>query len=387
MKNALLLFILAIAVISINSCADPDSVTKPEPETNCAYPVPNTNFSWRTDTVAVFPSTLGGLWAFSDSDAYLMGYIAVRNANNQTDIVVGRHWNGKKWENLKDAPMDIKHYASDVTGDDHFMVSVGSWHIGNEKAGLAEFDNRTKKWKGYQFQTPGTLYSVWTDKKGYFIAAGDNGMVYIKDGYSAEWVYVKAPTDFHFRTVTGVSKNEVYIFAGKYTIDGIRYNQIWKFSANSNWTKLVDNEDTTGSYIRFPEKDISTYDVGVYRCSNSDTLYLYLIGNRSYELKSKGNSLDFEITDLKYKLLPFFYENSALRIFVNSPNDYWVTGLRYRIYQWNGSSYRSHSPSMKFQYGELWGLASSIKKSNSGKVWMIIQLAPQFYSVAQGIPQ
>jgi hypothetical protein len=119
----------------------------------------------------------------------------------------GRHWNGNVWSdsihgtwgynNATQRWGDIAIGPLDVTGDDHFMVTVGFWGIGAiDYAGVAEFDNNMKKWKSYQLTAVGNLYSVWTDGKGYFIAVGDNGMVYTKDGYSATWNYTKAPTNF-----------------------------------------------------------------------------------------------------------------------------------------------------------------------------------------------
>ena len=188
---------------------EPCATCPPPPPTNCEYPPGNRNFNWRIDTVGWFPSALGGVWAFSDSDAYLMGYIG--EGKPPYRIFVGKHWNGKTWDtDINGTDAEVAHVANDVTGDDHFMVSVGNWSINPSKPGIGEFDNLTKKWKGYQFQTQGELRSVWTDSKGYFIAVGDNAMVYTKDGYTASWVYQKAPTNFNFTKVTGISKNEVY---------------------------------------------------------------------------------------------------------------------------------------------------------------------------------
>ncbi len=50
---------------------------------------------------------------------------------------------------------EIKHVANDVIGDDHYLVSVGYWSINPPKPALGEFNNNTKKWKGYQFQIAG----------------------------------------------------------------------------------------------------------------------------------------------------------------------------------------------------------------------------------------
>src|SRR5690606_24465864 len=187
--------------------------------------------------------------AFSDSDAYLMGNI-FQWTNGVFTGYVGLHWDGSSWNtDINGTVEEIKHVANDVTGDDHYLVSVGNWSINPPKPALGEFDNRTKKWKGYQFQTQGELRSVWTDGKGYFIAVGDNGMVYTKDGYSADWVYSKAPTDFNFTEVTGISKTEIYMRSVVSLATGEFYEQLWKYY-NNQWVKLMDDQDTTGMPIK-----------------------------------------------------------------------------------------------------------------------------------------
>ncbi len=70
---------------------------------------------------------------------------------------VALHWNGKVWndsingtggydnatQKWGDIAIDPR---GDVIGDDHLLVSVGYWGIDTiEYAGVAEFDNRTKK--------------------------------------------------------------------------------------------------------------------------------------------------------------------------------------------------------------------------------------------------
>ena len=223
-RQAVVGFLLLFALISCHK----DSPVKPPDQTTCDCPPGNRNFTWRTDTVAWWPSEVGGVWAFSDNDAYVMGNMHGPTVPGQTSYM-SLHWNGSIWDTaVHGSSLDIKHFSNDVAGDNFFMVSVGYWAIGNEKAGLAEFDNRTKKWTGYQFQTPGELRAVWTDGKGFFEAVGDNGMVYVKDGYGASWVYSKAPTNFDFYRVCGVSKDETYLL-GYFNTSGIDYPQIWRY--------------------------------------------------------------------------------------------------------------------------------------------------------------
>ena len=270
--------------------------------TSCDYPPGNRNFTWRLDTVAWWPSEVGGVWAFSDNDAWVMGNMHGPTVPGQTNYV-GMHWDGESWQ-AKISFTDVLVMPNDVAGDNHFIVAAGyAIFPQGTIPSIAEFDNNTKKWTGYQFQTLGTLYSVWTDGNGYFIAVGDNGMVYTKDGYTANWVYTKAPTNFTFYHINGVSKNEVYASAYLSLTSGQDYEQYWKFDG-STWYKLFDNQDTTGNIISLPGDYSGLTDVAAYRCSVTDSLRLYLGGWDSFLLQSKGQSLSFSALSLSTIGLP-----------------------------------------------------------------------------------
>jgi hypothetical protein len=385
-STTVILFLFSI--LHIGCPKDKPCTTCPKPEpTNCEYPTGNRNFTWRLDTVAWFPSTLGGVWAFSDTDAYVMGYIV--DGKPPYDLRAGRHWNGKVWEDNINGTYgfygDIKiDPRNDVTGDDHFMVCVGYWGDPTIKAGIAEFDNNTKKWKSYQLQTVGELRSVWTDGSGYFIAVGDNGMVYTKDGYSAGWVYQQAPTNFHLTKVTGISKNEIYARAGISLTTGEFYQQIWKYG-NNIWIKLMDSQDTSGMPIKIPEAGDEVYEVAASRCLITDSLHLYITGRESFKFTAKGNELIFEKENLVFKGLPSS-QQAAGHINLFSPNDYWASGLRYQLYHWNGSNFQKVEPMPTLPYGQLWGEISRIQKNSSGKIWMVLEMSSQVYAVLQGTP-
>jgi hypothetical protein len=378
------LFFISLFITSI-SCDSTEPPPTPDP-TNCIYALGNRNFTWQIDTVALFPSNLGGIWSFSDSDAYLMG-----NIFQWTDSVftgyVGLHWNGNKWDkNLNGTVEEIKHVSNDVIGDDHYLVSVGNWSINPPKPALGEFNNNTKKWKGLQFQIAGELRSVWTDGNGYFIAAGDYGMVYIKENYAANWIYVKAPTDFHFTKVIGISKTEVYFRAVVSLSSGQFFDQIWKYY-NKSWIKLLDNQDTLNTPIKIPEAGDEVYNISVYRCSVSDSLYLYIVGRESFEFSTKGNSLIFNKTNLRSKGLSLASLGiDAGYISVFSPNDYWISSFRYYLYHFNGIDFQKIETIPALPYGQLWGYISQIRKNKSGKIWILVETNSQSYSVIQGVP-
>jgi len=395
MKSTFNNFLTVIfAFFSVLFLACPDN---PEPEpTTCEYPPGNRTFTWRVDTVAWFgTSTVAGVWAFSDDDAYVMGGII--DGKPPYSGRFGRHWNGETWEddingtwgynNVTEEWGDISiGPLGDVTGDDHFMVAVGYWGINqNIYAGIAEFDNRIKKWKSYQLQAIGELRSVWTDGKGYFIAVGDNGMVYTKDGYSADWVYSKVPTEFNLYNVRGVSKNEVY-FMGDMAVPGIHYTQIWRLY-NDDWLKLVDNQDTTDTPIKIPEAGNAIYDISVSRCSITDSLILYIVGDESFIFESAGLNLDVAKTNLTYLGLPL-KQNGRTGTDINlfTPNDVWIFGTRYNFYHWNGTNFQKivmpGLPDDDAHFGDQ----RRMIKTSTGKIFLPTEVSSQVYVVVQGTP-
>jgi len=333
------------------------------------------------DTVAWFPSTLGGVWAFSDSDAWVMGNLTLPTG----ETYMGWHWDGKTWNEKVDFN-DILMVPNDVTGDNHFMVSAGYLRFTGVRPAVSEFDNTTKKWKRFDFaQTIGELRSIWTDGKGFFIAAGDNGMVYTKDGYSADWVYQKAPTDYNFLRVNAVSKNEIYLL-GYYNTGGRSYHEIWRYYYQ-DWVKLYDDEDTTGNYLHIPNAEYVAADIYSSRCSITDSLYLYVIGWESMLFKTKGSSLSFTGTNLsEYGLLLRENGRTGLDINVFSINDIWIFGTRYNFYHWNGVDFQEvvipYLPNDDVTFGDQ----RKMIKTSSGKIFLPTEVSSQVYVVIQGVP-
>jgi hypothetical protein len=136
MKHYLLVTILLSIFLVVACRKDPPIVPPDQPPTTCTYPPGNRNFTWRLDTVAWFLSTVAGVWVFSDTDAYVIGYII--DGKPPYTLRPGRHWNGKFWgdsingtwgfDNATEIWGDIRiDLRNDVTGDDHFMVAAGFW--------------------------------------------------------------------------------------------------------------------------------------------------------------------------------------------------------------------------------------------------------------------
>jgi len=313
-----------------------------------------------------------------------MGYIC--EGKPPWRIFVGKHWDGMQWDtNINGTDAEVGHVANDVTGDDHFMVSVGNWSFTPPKPAIGEFDNLTKKWKSYQFETQGELLSVWTDGKGYFIAVGDNGMVYTKDGYSSGWVYQKAPTEFSFYSITGISKSEIYACACQSLATGEWYQQGWKIEQGI-WKKLYDTKDTTSTPLSLTVLDYPN-EMGAWRCGVTDSLILYVIGDQSYLFRSKGQQLVFQGINLSDIGLPLKQNGrTGLRVFVFNPNDVWITGTRYNFYHWNGSDFQkmvvTGLPADDMQFGSQ----CRFVKTGTGKIFIPSEISSQVYVVVQGTP-
>jgi len=211
-------------------------------------------------------------------------------------------------------------------------------------------------------------------------------MVYTKDGYKAEWVYSKAPTEFHFTNIVGISKHEMYAISQLPTITGVIYQQYWK-CYNNQWIKLYDGQDTTGTPVKLYGTDNSMYDLSVSRCSYNDSLKLYLIGWESFLLESEGQSLNYSITNLSQMGLPLrSMGRTAVRINLYSPNDYWIFGTRYNFYHWNGTDFQKivmpGLPDDDAHFGDQHRMI----KTSTGKIFLPTEVSSQVYVVVQGTP-
>lgn len=380
-RNIVLLFSIALTFNGLECRRNPAS---PPPTDICEYPPGNRSFTWRIDTVAWWPSEVGGVWAFSDTDVWVMGNMHGPTVPGQTSYL-GLHWNGNIWNDQ--ATYDqVQELSVDVTGDSKIMVSVGYWLSIGDHAAIAEFRNDTKKWTTYQFDTNGDLYGVWTDGEGYFISVGTNGMVYTKDGYSSTWAYSKVPTSFILTRVVGVSKNEIYVAGVLNVLAGKRFEQYWKFDG-FQWRRLFDTQDTLTQVISLPGDPSFMTDVACYRCPMTDSLTLYLAGSDSYVLKAKGQSLDFSIENLTDLGLPMHSLGiTAGPVDLFTPNDFWILSTRYYFYQWNGSDFQPiEIPGLPTPGASL-GHFLDLVKTKSGTIYFSCEVSSQVYVVARGIP-
>ena len=377
----LLVFSALFTIVGLECKKSPVASQLP---TNCDSPPGNRNFTWRTDTVAWWPSEVGGVWAFSDNDAWVVGNMHGPTVPGQSTYM-GLHWDGKGYNDTVKF-LDIYTVPLNAAGDEFFMVVPGYRLFGDSMGGtiskpaIAEFDNRSKKWANYQFQTVGNLYSAWTDRNGFFVAVGDNGMVYTKDGYSSQWVYSKVPSNFTFNHVNGVSKTELYASGYLSLSSGQDYQQYWKYDG-TKWSKLFDNQDTVGNVVSLPGDYSVMTDINAYRCSATDSLQLYFGGFDSFLLQLKGQSFDFSAINLSSLGLPFHSLGSvALVINIFSPNDVWFFTARYECYQWNGTNFQQiiipTIPPPESGFGAI----SRMVKTSNGKAFFSNEVSPQVYS-------
>lgn len=368
----LTIILLLIFAMGCENASDPEKIIT----SDCATKPGTHNFSWQIDTIGAWPSQFGGVWAFSDSDAYAMGNLMDPKDRETT---LGLHWDGKTWsKQLSGTPMEIGHYSEAVTGDDNVMVSVGDTGPGFAPVPrLGEFNNVTKKWKSFQFSDNGTLFSVWTDKKEFFIAGGSNGLLYSKNSYSSGWVKIKTPYTGTAFGILGYKKSELYIEVNK-EVNFSHEVELWRFK-NEIWTKLYDTVSPDSSLIKIPDLVQPYGGFHMYHCENNNTVRLYFCTNPIYSY-----DLDSQTGKFSLATAPF---SSGIGHLANQvrefdPNDIWFYGPRW--YHWDGKTIKQIVlPGYEnFTYGK------SFIKTKTGKVFlpMIDDGSSQIFIIAQGKP-
>jgi hypothetical protein len=373
----LILFISSCSLFSGNDKKKDDS---------CDWPIGNRNYTWRIDTVGYWPSDLGGLYVFNDSTAFITGRVETKNS----ELLTGLRWNGKAWLTDIYSPSPsypIGHYGNDATGVDTLMVSVGYWGLKLDQAAIGEFNLKTKTWTKYQFETIGSLNSVWTDGKGYYIAVGDNGVMYSKDSPNSDWVFSRMEDEFNLTKVSGVSKSELYISGYKQPDPrSFAISRIYRILQGQN-IKLYDTQNPEQSILKLNKSD-EVSRLSVYRCTSTDSLYLAISANTTFKLTSYGHELDFKELNL-HEFIPFNTINiSSGEVFMSTPNDIWVPTIYYGLYHYNGLNVQKIETIPGLPYGNTndWGIVRKMVFSKSGKIWMLMETKVQNYILIQGTP-
>lgn len=371
--------------VLLTSCSLFGNSDKPK-DTSCDWPPGNRNYSWRIDTVGYWSSTMGGLYVFNDSTAFITGYIKTKNAG----LLPGLTWNGSNWLTDIYNPVPefpIGHYGNDATGDDTLMVSVGYWGLNLDQAAIGEFNLKTKTWKNYKFEEQGELNSVWTDGKGFYVAVGANGIIYTKDSPTSDWVFSRMEDRYNLKRVSGISKTEWYIIGYKYldprkpSVDKV-YRML-----NGSITILYDSTDLESSILSLDVEWIT--DISAIRCVQTDSLYLFVSGSDSYKLTSFEHELSFQslnLTKLSSGVIEIKLTNGF--VFAFTPFDIWLPTLRYGIYHYNGMDIKKIETIPNLNYGDVYQLGQmvNVKKSDSGKLWILMETWSQNYILIQGTP-
>ena len=375
-----------VLIVFISSCSLFSGNDKKKDD-SCDWPIGNRNYSWRIDTVGYWPSTMGGLYVFNDSTAFLTGNINDKK-NNQ---LAGLRWNGTKWltDIYNPAPeYPAGHFGNDAIGDDTLMVSVGYWGLNLDQAAIGEFNLKTKTWTNHKFEVQGELNSVWTDGKGFYIAVGNNGIMYTKDSQSSDWVFSRMEDEFNLNKVAGISETEWYISGYKYPDPRATVNNKIYRVLNGTITVIYDNYHIDSSILPL-FGSTSTTRIDAIRCCISDSLYLFISGEVQVKLSSFENELNFRSINLS-KLSSGINEISHFSGYITAftPNDVWIPTIWFGLYHYNGIDVKKIESIPSINYGDTRsdGVLRQVKKSKSGKLWMLMETGSQQYILIQGTP-
>lgn len=345
-----------------------DNPIDPPLPTSCDELKTTNDYTWRIDTVGHWPSDLGGVYAFSDSDAYAMGHID----DGKSAVFAGLHWDGKNWREITSGTgTEIGHTSVAVIGDQNMMVSVGYAGVANPTPVLAEFDNRTKKWKATKFSGFGAVTSIWTDGSGLFLAGGSDGKIFRKNGYTASWETLSNPFTGQINYLEKLPDGELWVA----TTDANFSVEFWR-QKNNQWQKVYDGAypDST-RYIQNGFDRLQGFDL--YYCSVTKKLELFAFSTRVLTLTyipEKDRFLDYGgpyTSDLGYW-------GRAAKVF--APNDIWFWGRAWL--HWDGKTLK------RFQFPgySAFITGKTPSRTKSGKIFLPLNNEGQTWLVAQGTP-
>lgn len=207
------------------------------------------DYIWAEYTFGEFQSQLNGVWASSENDVYAFGYI-VKNGQ----IYGGLHFDGNKWELIKDAG---GYSVFGFSASDVWAAGGGLFHYDGIK--WIPLDERVEGDHVVPIDTVlfthGAYLALWgTSSNNLYL--GDEG------GYIVHWDGIKAHLEnihvsVQIRDIWGVSPNEVYAAAGSY-VDGI--GELYKFDGQI-WTMIKKGVVFPGEgELKEPFWTVWTYD-------------------------------------------------------------------------------------------------------------------------------
>lgn len=371
LNNTLAIF----SVILIESCSDPSN-SSPDlgKENECNNKTSTNEFIWAIDTIGEWPSNVGGVHGFSDTNVFAMGYLV--KAGIPTP---GLHWDGTTWStNLFAPPIEIGHYSNSVTGDSNIMLSVGYQNISNPIPVIAEFNNSKKSWSVRKLPESGQFYSVWLGDQGISAAGGTNGLLMIRSSLSSDWIKQTVPVGLmgDITKVIGIGNDDLFICSDYIGISGFAKTQFWR-KKNSSWTKLYDTtEPDSNKYFRNLDRtDFYNFDINY--CEITNTLKFYAFGNPllTYQYFPVNN---------RFNVIDDGYANSTSGIYSAKAfyqNDIWFFGTK--LAHWDGVSLKTISipgvEKISNSYGHF--------MTKTGRVFIPLTNDYQTWVIARGNPK
>ncbi|MGE5621168.1 MAG: hypothetical protein ACM3U0_01210 [archaeon] len=180
------------------------------------------DYIWTEYTFGEFQSQLHGVWAASENDVYAIGPIV-----SQGKEYGGMHFDGNKWEIIKDAGgySAFGFSASDVWAAGGFLfhfdgskwIRYGSKIVGDHVEILDTV-----------LFTHGSYLALWGTSGSNLYLGDEGGYIVHWDGRKAHLEDIRASVPI--RDIWGISSSEIYVAAGDY-IAGI--GELYRFDGSS----------------------------------------------------------------------------------------------------------------------------------------------------------
>ncbi|KAA3617357.1 MAG: hypothetical protein D8M58_02765 [Calditrichaeota bacterium] len=338
MKHHAILITFTLILLIITSCSE--NSVKPAPEEKLCEITDTTShdFTWRVDTLGLFPSALYDVAAIDENNVWAVGEI---------ELSTGRYnavkWNGSEYQyfqvfdNTGLPRIDVV-LAFDTqniwmfAGDRYHYLVGDSFITGNIKPGEAK----------------GSTKAAWGLSSSDYYLVGDHGSISHYDGTSFE--LMESGTDKNLHDVTGYVDPETGIThvwaAGELILlhyDGSQWETVW----DENNPVLPDNYNHPGAIFAPNHKQLLVA-----------AWYPQII--RGYCINSR------DVTEFKeiFKVDLFAYAMDGPAI-----NDFFIVGSWNKVAHFNGNSLR--------EYPEITGGSNRSVSYVNDKVFIVGPLAEQ----------
>jgi hypothetical protein len=340
------IFFALLVIFFLNSGCKKNPVIPPD--------VPDTtshNFSWKIDTIGIYPSVLEGVWGTDVNNVYAVGLIYYSYSPLQFTAII--HWDGVKWSSLN----YHEGYLNSIYGfgkDD--IWAVGNWRVGYDAYALITHWNG-KKWTTWKFMQSdsisgqyGELVGIWGTGTTNLYAVGAAGLILHYDGSS--WTQQPGGTDFSLIDVWGFDKDNIFA-AG--LSNNLGNGVLQKFDGKT-WTTVTDGGSVYNNTNLYGDFE------SVWGYSSDK---LYLVGALCYE----GVPGKWELSNIPYNSPGENLTGLAGMRCVrgDAPNDVFICGDMDLIIHWNGRGWHIYNEFFNKAKNSL--LRSLWKKDN--KVFIV----------------